>query len=50
MITAFIYAITLTYIITDIYIIIFCIHIPSKYTLSTTLRTYIACAATSISL
>ena len=31
MVTTLIKAITLTYIITDIYIIIFCIHIPGKY-------------------
>ena len=50
MVTTFIKAITLTYIITDIYIIIFCIHIPSKYILSTTLRTYMACITASVSL
>ena len=50
MVATFIKAITLTYIITDIYIIIFCIHIPSKYILSTTLRAYMACTATSVTL
>ena len=49
-ITAFIKAITLTYFITDIYIIILCIHIPGKYIFSTTLRAYMACTATSVSL
>ena len=50
MITTFIKAVTLTYIITDIYIIIFCIHIPGKYIFSSTLRAYMACTATSVSL
>ena len=49
-ISTFIKAITLTYYIIDIYIIIFCIHIPSKYILSTTLRVYMACATTSVTL
>ena len=50
MVTTLIKAITLTYFITDIYIIIFCIHIPGKYILSTTLRAYMACITASVSL
>ena len=48
-IPTFIKTITLTYYIIDIYIII-CINIPSKYIFSTTLRAYMACATTSVSL
>ena len=50
MIPTFIKAITLTYYIIDIYIIIICINITSKYIFSTTLRAYMACIATSVSL
>ena len=48
MVTTLIKTVTLTYFITDIYIIIFCIHIPSKYILSATLRTYMSRTTTSI--
>ena len=48
MVATLIEAITLTYIITDIYIIILCIHISSKYIFSSTLRAHMACTATSI--
>ena len=47
-ITTFIKTITLTYIIIDIHIIILGINITSKYTLSTTLRAYMACTAPSV--
>ena len=49
MIPTFIKAITLTYYIIDIYIII-CINITSKYIFSTTLRAYMACTTTSVTL
>ena len=49
MIPTFIKAITLTYYIIDIYIII-CINITSKYIFSTTLRAYMTCTTPSISL
>ena len=48
MVSTLIKTITLTYIITDIYIIILGINITSKYIFSTTLRTYMACATTSV--
>ena len=48
MVTTLIKTVTLTYIIIDIHIIILGINITSKYIFSTTLRTYMACAAPSI--
>ena len=48
MVSTLIKAITLTYIIIDICIIILGINITSKYTLSTTLRAYMACTAPSV--
>ena len=48
MVTTLIKAITLTYIIIDIYIIILGINITSKYIFSTTLRTHMACTAPSV--
>ena len=50
MVATFIKAITLTYIIIDIYIIIICINITSKYIFSSTLRAYMSCTQTSVSL
>lgn len=50
MVATFIKAITLTYFITDIYIIILGINITSKYIFSTTLRAYMTRTTTSVSL
>ena len=47
MVATLIKTVTLTYIIIDIYIII-CINISCKYIFSTTLRTHMACTATSV--
>ena len=48
MVTTLIKTVTLTYIIIDIHIIILGINITSKYIFSTTLRTHMACATTSV--
>ena len=50
MVTTLINTITLTYYIIDIYIIILGINITSKYIFSSTLRAYMACTATSVTL
>ena len=48
MIPTLIKSITLTYIITDIYITVICINITGKYPLPTAPRAYMACITTTV--
>ena len=50
MVTALVEAVTLTYIIIDIYIIILGINISSKYPLPTAPRACVSCTSTTVSL